>query len=82
MRGHYFFADSEADFVKSFAYDGQGMVSPSEVVDWTPVIGTISRPVSFGEDADGELYVVSLFGTVYHLTQAPWYLWRNRQFEP
>ncbi len=81
LRGHYFFADSEADFVKSFAYGGEAMVPEGEVVDWTPMIGTISRPVSFGEDADGELYVVSLFGTVYQLTQAPWYLWRNRHFE-
>ncbi|MHC4516592.1 MAG: PQQ-dependent sugar dehydrogenase, partial [Planctomycetota bacterium] len=35
----------------------------------TTVIGTVSSPSSFGEDRDGEVYVVSLNGAIYRFTQ-------------
>jgi len=78
--GTYFFADYVADFVQSFRYSGSGLVSADDVTDWTAQFGNISNPVSFGEDGEGELFIVSLFGQVYEITQAPWYLWRNRHF--
>jgi glucose/arabinose dehydrogenase len=80
LRGEYFFADYIADFVKSFRYSGTGKVNPADVVDWTAQFGNISNPASFGEDGVGELFIVSLFGQVYQITQSPWYLWRNRHF--
>lgn len=82
LQGHYFFADFVADFVRSFPYDGVGSVNAADITDWTADFGGISNPVSFGEDAEGELYIISLNGHIYQMTQPPWYLWRNRYFSP
>ncbi len=80
LRDHYFFGDFMDNFVRSFRYDGSGMVDDEDVVDWEPSFGFIPNPASFGEAADGELFIVSLGGSVYQITQSPWYLWRNRHF--
>ena len=80
LRGHYFLADYMADFIRSFRYSGNGTVGAGEVVDWTARFGSISNPASFSEDAEGELFIISLFGRIYEITQAPWFLWRNRHF--
>jgi hypothetical protein len=57
----------------------------TDITDWTQAFnnsidGSVQNPSSFGEDADGELYLVTLSGEVYRITQPPWYLWRNREF--
>jgi hypothetical protein len=76
FKGHYFFADFVHEFVKSFRYEGR-TVEESDLVTW---ISSVSNPSSFGEDANGELYIVSLNGGVYQITQSAWHLWRNRHF--
>ncbi len=81
LRGSYFYADYMADFVESLRYDGETV---SDFTDWTDAFtdssGNLIRPTSFGEDPDGELYLTTLTGDVYRITQPPWYLWRNREF--
>lgn len=76
LKGHYFFAEYVNEFVKSFRYEGSS-VGESDLVIW---ISSVSRPSSFGEDANGELYIVTHNGGVYQMTQSAWNLWRNRHF--
>jgi glucose/arabinose dehydrogenase len=62
--GRYFFGDFCGGWIRSFVVVGgeaQGLQDHSQDV------GTIPSISSFGEDAHGELYVVSLSGTVYRL---------------
>jgi hypothetical protein len=65
LRGHYFYGDFCKGWVSSFRYrDGK----PTEVRQWSfPGLSTL---VSFGEDGDGELYVVRKNGTLYRIVQA------------
>jgi glucose/arabinose dehydrogenase len=58
--GHYFFGDYCAGWIRSFRYaDGQ----ISEEREWN--LGDVGQVMSFGEDADGELYVMSMNGRVH-----------------
>jgi glucose/arabinose dehydrogenase len=60
--GRYFYSDFCAGFVRSFALVN-GVAT--EQVQWpTASVGSI---VSFGQDASGELYVLSANGTVYRI---------------
>jgi glucose/arabinose dehydrogenase len=62
LRGHYVYADLCAGWVRSFR------LSDGEVTDereWP--LGDLGSILSFGEDADGELYVLSSDGNVYRL---------------
>jgi glucose/arabinose dehydrogenase len=61
--GRYVFADFCATWVRSFRISGG---SAQELGDLDDVVD-IERISSFGEDSQGELYVVSLRGTVYKL---------------
>jgi hypothetical protein len=62
-RGRYFFGDFCSGFVWSFKAGAQ--------LKRTPIIrqfeGVIQNLVSFGEGADGELYAVSIDGSIYAL---------------
>ncbi|MGD8817492.1 MAG: PQQ-dependent sugar dehydrogenase [Acidobacteriota bacterium] len=61
--GHYFFADYCSDEVFSFVWDGGGGVA--ELTDRTAELappGGFRAITSFGEDGNGELYIVQ-FGT-------------------
>jgi len=68
--GHYFFADFVTRQVWSFVFDG---ATRSPVDNWTaqlsPPVGTVERISSFGEDADGNLYIVDLGGEIFKLVQ-------------
>ncbi|HWP37173.1 MAG TPA: PQQ-dependent sugar dehydrogenase [Gemmatimonadales bacterium] len=68
--GRYFFADWCAGWVKSFRYAG-GVVA--DVRDHTADFGNLGNITSFGEDARGELYIVtqSQNGTVYRIIPKP-----------
>lgn len=61
IRGHYFYSDYCSGFLKSFRYSG-GAVTQERTWDVSP--GSV---LSFGEDAQGELYVLSANGTVYRI---------------
>jgi glucose/arabinose dehydrogenase len=62
MVGHYFYSDFCAGFVRSFRY-AEGRVIDHRSWD----VGDVGSVLSFGEDADGELYVLSANGRVYRL---------------
>ncbi len=65
LRGHYFYGDYCKGWVSSFRYrDGKAI----EVRQWA--FPGMSFLVSFGEDADGELYVVRDNGVLYRIVQA------------
>jgi len=64
IRGLYFFADYCAGFVQSFRYaNGQA----TELTDWSSAIGDVDRILSFGTDAEGEIYITSSNGRVYKI---------------
>jgi hypothetical protein len=63
LQGHYFYADYCRGQVHSFKF-ASGAVSEPKAWDF----GDIGSVPSFGEDANGELYVLSSNGTVYRLT--------------
>ncbi len=64
LDGTYFFADFGTARIWSFMYDGTTM---TEFTDRTneldPALGAIGSIASFGEDADGEIYIVDRAGT-------------------
>jgi glucose/arabinose dehydrogenase len=62
LDGHYFFSDFCTGFIRSYT-DGTGEV------DWTPMTGAVAKVSGFGVGGDGELYVVSLGGTVFRVEQ-------------
>jgi glucose/arabinose dehydrogenase len=62
LRGHYLYGDFCSGTVWSVALRDGGVASPR------PLPFEVSSLSSFGEDADGELYLVSLDGTVFRLT--------------
>ena len=70
LHGTYFFSDYCLDFVRSFRYVGGAV---TELQDRTaelqppPGQGSLSGIASFGEDATGEMYIVSLLGNVYKI---------------
>lgn len=68
--GRYFFADFSTNRIMSLglAIDGAGEAAVTDVADHTAELAAITGPSSFGVDADGELYVVSLHGgAVYRI---------------
>lgn len=69
LAGTYFYADFVAHRVWSFRYDG---TSVQQHMERTAQLNTDDGPItaitSFGEDAAGELYLVSIAGTVYRIS--------------
>jgi glucose/arabinose dehydrogenase len=63
LRGHYVFADYCSGWIRSFRWDGTRAVERRQ---WR--LAPVPEIASFGEDARGELYVLSLAGTVYRVT--------------
>ena len=67
LDGTYFFADYCSDRVWSLRYDG---VSVTDFQERTAEFGGISGIAGFGLDANGEMYVCSLAGTVSRIDPA------------
>jgi hypothetical protein len=65
LRGTYFYGDFGSGFIRSFRLVG---TTPTDQREWVPSVGGLS---SFGEDADGELYVMSLGGSIYKIVEKP-----------
>src|SRR5579884_980115 len=63
LAGQYFYADLCGGWVRSFTYANGAVTGETR---WT-LDAPLAAPLSFGEDARGELYVLSGAGTVYHL---------------
>ncbi len=71
LAGAYFYADYCTAIVRSLRLDGAGGVRDSW--EWRPALDPDSHLAnlsSFGEDARGELYLVSLEGGIYRLDPA------------
>jgi hypothetical protein len=62
-RARYFYGDLCSGTIWSFTVGAKGRKVSAPVVS-----GDISSPSSFGVDGHGNLYVVSLDGTIYELT--------------
>jgi glucose/arabinose dehydrogenase len=65
LAGRYFYSDFCGGFLKSLVAAGAGVL---EQANWD--IGKLGGIVSFGRDADGELYLISAGGVVYKLVRA------------
>jgi len=62
LAGRYFYSDFCTGFLKSFSATSAGIV---EQRDWN--LPDIGRVVSFGQDAEGELYLVAASGTIHKI---------------
>ncbi|MEM7228579.1 MAG: PQQ-dependent sugar dehydrogenase [Planctomycetota bacterium] len=75
VSGRYFFADFVATRIWSFEWNGAGGIN--DLQDCTSSITpsleglNVSNIASFGEDANGEMYIVSLGGSVFRMRSAP-----------
>jgi glucose/arabinose dehydrogenase len=70
LAGCYFFADYQSALVRSFRWK-EGRVS--DYWEWRPALDpkrSLALIASFGEDEAGELYILSLEGSVYRLCAA------------
>ena len=62
IHGHYFYSDFCGGWLRSFRYlNGEA----TERREWS--IGDVGGVMSFGEDASGELYILSSNGSVYRI---------------
>lgn len=62
LRGTYFYSDYCSGWLRSLRYDGSRV---GEERSWD--VGPLGQVLSFGRDANGEIYVLSANGTVYRL---------------
>jgi len=65
--GHYMYADFCAGFVLSFLYAG-GQATQGR--NWTSELSPGGSIVSFGEDARGDVYIVTYAGPVYRIVES------------
>jgi glucose/arabinose dehydrogenase len=64
LAGTYFYADFFSDWVRSFRLVG-GVATDKR--DWSSSLGSVTSVAGFGEDGSGELYIVSIAGSVYKI---------------
>ncbi|MEK7756222.1 MAG: PQQ-dependent sugar dehydrogenase, partial [Planctomycetota bacterium] len=68
LLGTYFYADFCTGTIRSFRYVGGTVTEQQDrTAQLTPPQGPIRSISSFGEDAAGELYIVSLAGSIYKI---------------
>ncbi len=65
LQGRYFFSDYCSGWIRSLRLVGSG--TAIDLQDHTADVGTLSSVSSFGEDGAGELYVISLGGSVWRI---------------
>ena len=63
--GQYFFSDLCSGWLRSFTFSNNAVATRTL---WSPDVG-LSSPHSFGQDANGEIYVVDGAGTVYRIAE-------------
>ena len=64
LDGRYFYADFCNSWIRSFTVLAGAAI---DVIDHSGELGPVRQISSFGEDAAGELYVVTLSGSVYRI---------------
>jgi hypothetical protein len=62
IRGHYFYSDYCSGWLRSFRYDGS---TATDRRDWD--VRGLGSVLSFGEDANGELYILTSNGKVLRI---------------
>ena len=67
LAGTYFYADFFSDWVRSFRLVGS---TATDHRDWTSSFGSLNSIAGFGQDGHGELYIVSIAGTVHKIVPA------------
>ena len=74
LDGAYFYADYCTGLLRSLRFTAQATAPAGGVVsdhwDWKAALdpeGEVAEVSSFGRDADGEVYLVSLRGTIWQL---------------
>ena len=65
LAGRYFYSDYCGGYLKSFLASGTGVL---EQTDWG--IPKVPGVVSFGRDAEGELYLISAGGSIHKIVRA------------
>jgi glucose/arabinose dehydrogenase len=65
LAGHYFYSDYCAGFIRSFRVSGRTAL---EQRDWN--LTNVGRIVSFGQDGQGELYVLTDSGAIWAIVKA------------
>jgi glucose/arabinose dehydrogenase len=71
LAGTYFYSDYCTAFLRSFRLAGDG--GATNQLDWNAALNPaqkLAQIASFGEDEEGEIYVISLAGTVWKLVPA------------
>jgi glucose/arabinose dehydrogenase len=68
LHGDYFFADFVDNRYFTLHFDGAQWVATERTSQIVPNVGSLNNPSSFGEDAQGNLYVVDLDGEIFRLT--------------
>jgi glucose/arabinose dehydrogenase len=68
LQGQYFFADEVNGKVFTMRFNGSAWVATERTSQITTDHGVINNPTSFGEDAQGNLYIVDYDGDVFRLT--------------
>lgn len=74
LEGTYFYADHCTGMLRSFRWSAAEPSKVKDHFDWKPALDPRDRLASitsFAEDADGELYVLSLDGTIKKLVPQP-----------
>jgi glucose/arabinose dehydrogenase len=72
LQGQYLFSDYGSARIWTLVWDGAGGVVGDvldRTADFAPPVGSIGSVVGFGEDGDGELYVVDLGGEVFRVPE-------------
>jgi hypothetical protein len=69
MRGVYLYSDFCGGWVRSFRMTSSGPADAYPEVAPPLVNGLTDNAVSFGEDADGEVYVVYASGRIYRVEE-------------
>lgn len=64
LGGTYFYADFFSNWIRSFRMVG-GVATDKR--DWTASLGSVNSVAGFGEDGSGELYVVSITGSIHKI---------------
>jgi glucose/arabinose dehydrogenase len=70
IQGQYFYADWITPKIWSITYDGKKV---TEEKDWTQLFAQKGKPIkaisSFGQDPQGELYIISHVGNIYAIVE-------------
>jgi glucose/arabinose dehydrogenase len=64
LAGTYFYADFFSEWIRSFRLVG-GVATDQR--DWTSLLGPVNSPVAFATDGMGEMYVISIAGSVHKI---------------